>query len=285
MSGFAYFISTFKDPQNIVRLVNVLDEDSNKFYVHFDKAIGIQRFKSWKKLIEQKIQTRNIKIVSEVQCRWASFGIVEATLNAMDYFENFEYRYFINLTGECYPLKSSRRIWETLKDENAGFMTFWKLPYEKWHEGGLNRIYNRFFFFSKKEYPYTRAVRLPRLRKKMPCDLKPYGGWSLFCLPKDMVSYILKFLKNNPKVVSFFKHTWIPSEIIFQTILMSSAFNDRIVNDNKRYMEFIEAHPRFLTAKDFAMLKKSEKLFARKFSPSVDSQILDMIDKELLDIK
>jgi hypothetical protein len=285
LSGFAYFVSAYKEPESIVRLVNVLAKGPDQFYIHFDNKIGGQRFKRWKTLIEKECQAENIQISSKFQCRWGSFGVVDATLRAMNYFEDLNYDYFINLTGECYPIKSLRQIQEAFKDQNAGFMTFWKIPYEDWYQGGMNRIHNRFFFLPKKGYPYVRIFHIPRFRKRLPRNLKAYGGWSLFCLPKDLVSYVVKFAENNPDVKSFFKHAFAPSELIFQTILLNSPFRDRIVNDNKRYVNFEGAHPRILTKDDYPILKESEKLFARKFNPAVDKEILDIIDREIMGIK
>ena len=282
MVELAYFISAYKKPQDIIRLINVLANDQEQFYVHFDKNIGEHRFKLWKELIEQKCRTENIKIFSKFRIKWGSFGIVDATLSAMNYFEDLNYDYFINLTGECYPLKSPRQIRESFKDQNAGFMNFWKLPYKGWLYGGWNRIHYRYFFLPRKRYPYVRKFKIPRFRKKLPCNLEAYGGWSLCCLPKDLVSYIVKFIENNPKVKSFFKTTFAPSELISQTILLNSPFRDRIVNDNKRYLEFVGAHPRIMTKDDYPNLKRSGKLFGRKFNSDVDKEILDIIDNEIM---
>ena len=100
-----------------------------------------------------------------------------------------------------------------------------------------------------------------------------------------MVSYALNFLDKNPSVKSFFKRTFAPNEMIWHTILMNSPLKDRIVNDNLRYVDFIRSHPRILTKEDYAMLRDSGKLFARKFDPDVDGEILDMIDAEILGIR
>jgi len=273
-----YFISAYKEPENIIRIVNILDMDSF-FYIHFDKDKS-ENFKAWKEQIESGCKTKNLKIVSEFACKWAGFGIVDATLSAMRFFEATSYDYFINLTGECYPLKSNNEISKTL-EQNVGFLTYWKLPYEGWYMGGLDRLNYRYYQFPKKAYPYVRIIRIPRLRKKLPGNIQVYGGWSLFCLPKDMVSYVIKFGENNPKFMSFFKRMHISSEAYFQTILLNSPLTERIVNDNKRFIDFIGAHPRTLTVKDFEMLKNGAWLFGRKFNEKVDKNILDLIDKEI----
>ena len=282
LPGFAYFISAYKEPENIIRLVNVLAKDKDQFYIHYDKKIGRQKFNHWKEIIEQKCRNTCIHVVSKHVCNWGSFGIIDATLSAMKFFEDSNYDYFINLTAECYPIKSLNQINETFKDKNTGFITFWKMPYEGWDHGGMDRINNNYFFLKKKEYPYVKIIHFPRIRKKLPYGLEPYGGWSLCCLPKDIIAYILDYIQNNLRLTSFFKTTRIPSEMIFQTILMNSPLKDRIVNDNKRYLNFVDAHPRTLTKDDYETLKNSKHLFARKFNPSVSKELLDIIDNEII---
>lgn len=285
LAGIAYFISAYRNPESVIKLVNVLDNDQDYFYIHFDKRVRRQIFNRWKTLIEKECRSENIQVVSAFQCRWGSFGIVNATLSAMKHFSEYNYDYFINLTGDCYPLKSLDQIKETFKNQNLGFMTFWKMPYKDWYQGGMNRINNWFFFLPIKEYPYSIGLGIPRFWKKLPCNLEPYGGWGLFCLPKDIVNYVLEFLKNNPNITSFFKRTFAPDELIYQTVLLNSPFRSRIVNDNKRYVDFEDAHPRVLTKNDYQKLKNSGKLFARKFNPAVDKDILDMIDKEIMGLR
>jgi hypothetical protein len=281
MTKIAYFISAYKNPESVIRLINALADDSDLFYVHFDKNVQDQTFGNWKTLIEKNSQTKNITIRSEFRIKWGSFDVPKATLNSMKYFEGSDYDYFINLTGECYPLKPVSQIKGTFTDQDSGFMTFWKMPYEGWYKGGMDRINNHIFFVHQKKYPYVRIFGIPRLRRKLPFKLKPYGGWALFCLPKELVSYVLEFLEENPNVKPFFEHTFAPGEMMFQTILMNSQFRDRIVNDNKGYVDFIGSHPRILTKEDFSELKNCGKLFARKFDPTVDDEILNLIDKEI----
>jgi len=278
-----YFISAYKEPESIVRLVNILDDDElHYFYIHFDKQTDPKLIDRLKELIEKSCHTKNIKIISEFICKWASFGIVDATLSAMKFSENLDYDYFINLTGECYPVKSRSQIQQTFEKNNMAFLTYWKLPYDGWYQGGLNRVNNMYFSIPKRGYPYVRLFKIPRLRKRLPGNLQFYGGWSLFCLPKDIIRYLVSFTENNPKFKAFFKRVHAPSEMYFQTILLNSPFVNRIVNDNKRYIDFIDAHPRTITIKDFEMLKQGDYLFARKFNPQVDKKIMDCIDKEIM---
>ena len=58
---------------------------------------------------------------------------------------------------------------------------------------------------------------------------------------------------------------------------------DRIVNDNYRYIDWSGggANPKVLTLDDAEELKRSHKLFARKFDTTQDAAVLDVIDESL----
>jgi hypothetical protein len=285
MACIAYCILAYKEPERVTRLVNRLQTDSDTTFIHFDNAVGEQKFRDWKRFIEEKCPNKNLEIVSKFRCNWGSFGIVDANLAAMSYFERVNYDYFINLTGECYPLKPAEVIKEELDGQKCGFMEFFKMPQGGWANGGMNRIQNRHYFIRSSNYPYVRGLRIPRLKRKLPLNLEPYGGSGWFCLPKQLISYIVEFVNLNPDVKKFFRPALTPDEMFFQTILMNSPLRSKIVNDNKRYIDFGDsatgAHPRILTRDDFEKLKKSEKLFARKFSTQASGEILDLIDQEI----
>jgi hypothetical protein len=81
----------------------------------------------------------------------------------------------------------------------------------------------------------------------------------------------------------FFKHAFAPDEMFFETILLNSPFKSEVINDCKKYSDFSEGkpHPKNLTIVDFETLKKSGKLFARKFKTEEGNSIMDLIDQEI----
>lgn len=283
MTGIAYLILAHKEPERIARLVNRLQTSDDFFYVHLGADLGKQKVDDWTRIIKNECPNVNLMVASEIPCTWGSFGSVDSTLRAMKYIQNLSYDYFVNLSGECYPIKPVDTIKKTLGGQASAFIEVFDLPYDFWENGGMNRIRNRFYFFSKGRY-YPKIFHIPRLNKKLPYNLKPYGGSQWFCLPKEIVSFILEFVNRNPKVLIFFKKALIPDEMFFQTILANSPLKSRIQNDNKRYIDWAEGkngHPKYLTRHDFNQFLSSEKLFARKFSLLEDNQILDMIDQKL----
>ena len=67
---------------------------------------------------------------------------------------------------------------------------------------------------------------------------------------------------------------------------MNSPFQSIILNDNKRYIDWVESTKgiqKYLqTRTDFEKFVVCEKWFTRKFSLSKDKRILDMIDQNLI---
>ncbi len=123
-------------------------------------------------------------------------------------------------------------------------------------------------------------------KRKMLDGYIPYAGSQWFSITKDCMEYILKQVRENKKLVDFFQHTLISDESFFTTIIVNSSYIENIAQNNCRYIKWPETgphlHPVILTKSDFQSLKNSDKLFARKFDMTVDSEILDLIDKEIL---
>jgi hypothetical protein len=91
-----------------------------------------------------------------------------------------------------------------------------------------------------------------------------------------------RFVTEKPELVRFFRHVYIPDELMFQTILMNSALRDAIVDDNLRYVEWgREPAPAILTRADLPEMLQSGALFARKFDETVDRVVLDELDAHI----
>lgn len=94
-------------------------------------------------------------------------------------------------------------------------------------------------------------------------------------------------MEDNPKVVEFFKHTYIPEESFFQTILGNSPYKSR-TQGNLTYADWTgggshpgyitESHLDFLAANGPIMVDdvygKREILFARKFTDEAKEIVL-----------
>ena len=234
-------------------------------------------------------------------CHWGDFGHVEATLKGIReiYRRNVSCDYVILLTGQDYPIKTNGEI-ERYLSRHAGysFMEYEPLDedsprwatdrFRYWHY----RIGGKEIRFPKdstggKFFPVWKAINaLLPARRPFLRGLKPYLGSGYWCLSGEATRFVYDYVNQRPDFANFFRSVHIPDELFFQTLLLNSQLKDKIINDHLRYIDW-SVHrpgraPHILGVEDFECLRASEKLFARKFDPEADGQILDLIDKHLL---
>ena len=122
-------------------------------------------------------------------------------------------------------------------------------------------------------------------KRKIPQNFEIYGGKTWWSITKDCAEYIANYAKVNKKFNNFFKYTLIPDEMYFQTLLLNSPYKNKIENNFMREVELEGGdgtHPIFFTSSHFERLKNTKSLFARKFDTNIDSEIIDIIDENML---
>lgn len=277
MARIAYIVSAYHRLPQVARLVRRLHSEKACFAIHVDRKTNDEAFRA---LVADLRGLPSVHFLDRHTCHWGGFGHVRATLKGIDHLRGrgSGFDYAILLTGQDYPIKSNAYIERFLQSANGkSFMTFSLLPSASWSpRGGLDRVAYRHLRF------YGHHVRLP-FKRRFPSELRPYGGGAYWCLSSECIEYVARFVAERPDVLSFFRRVDIPDEVFFQTILMSSELADSIINDNLRYIDWTRGHrPAILGTDDLEALRTSPKLFARKFDVEEDEEVLDLIDRHLL---
>lgn len=294
----AYIISAYKLPDLLVRLVNRLHSQNASFFIHVDKKTPRHVFDRMKHGLTD---FDNVFFLQRHKCYHGDFGHVRASLKGIREIvsQDAPFDYVILLTGQDYPLKTNAEIEAFFtKNQDTSFVEHFPLPFSGWGEdGGMERIERRHYRLMGQNVgfpvgaktgrflPIKKLLNVPfSVRPEFPAGLKPYGGSSYWNLSREAISYVSDYVNHNPGFVRFFSRTWVSDEIFFQTLLLNSPLRDKIVDDSLRYVEWHRPgkKPDILGKDDFNALRSSSKLFARKFDPGVDGDILDMIDKHLL---
>jgi hypothetical protein len=241
----------------------------------------------------------------------SEFGGIKATLNGInDILQEREFfDYILLISGQDYPIKSPAYICDYLEqNSDKTFISYTTMPVRGWGwgpTGGMEKLTHYFFRFrgNLRVYPpfnepVTNKQRLLnfifglyfKTPRKFPDGLKPYAGAAWWTITRDAAQYLVDFLKIRPDVINFYKNSISMDELFFQTILCNSN-DDKIlshlVNDDLRFINWSHkdqnlGHPEILTINHFDAIKNSPKLIARKFDPTIDNQILDMIDERIL---
>ena len=275
----AHLILAHANPTQLHRLVTKLKHNDAHIFIHLDEKTDFQPFRF----------ISNIKNVFFIKNRykvyWGGYSIVQATINSFEEIlaTGNAYSYINLLSGQDYPIKNVQVIHDFLAT-NSGkiFMNFLSVKNE-WQEA-LPRI-ERYHLLNWNlpfgTYTAERMVNALLPVRHLPKGIVPVGRSQWFTATPESIAYIVQYVRDNRKIVDFFKLTWAPDEMIFQTILYNSEFREKMVNDNLLYVDWSERKPspKLLTMEDAVDLQNSEKFFARKFNIAADSRILDYLDE------
>lgn len=279
----AHLILAHAEPAQLERLINKLQHEDAYFFVHLDKKADMSKFGFLNNV-------SRLQFISErVSVKWGAYSIVQATINGFRAIRNSGIQIdMVNLlSGSDYPIKNSKEIHDFFKeDAGRNFMEF-RLVYHEWEEA-IPRITK--FHFDNYSFPgkYLLQKYLHKLAplRQMPNGLIPVGRSQWMSLTMESVKYILDYLDKNTNVARFFKLTWAPDEMIFQTVLYNSDFRNKISNNNLRYIDWTEgkASPKTLSMEDAKYLLQSGALFARKFNLKAHPELFDFIDGIIPDL-
>ncbi len=285
----AFIILAHKNPEQVARLISSLDDNYSTFFLHLDKNINPAPF------INAVADNNNVVIVKNEYTFWGSFGIVQATLNAMksamNHYKTFD---FISLiSGQHYPIKSNEYINDFLSSSPYSiFMEYTSIPnHQRWQpRGGMYRIDKYFFGMKGHERFAAKAANFISsqtnvIKRNFPPTMKPYGGSQWWTMNRYAVKYILDFVKKNEAYSRFHRFTFAPDELFFHNILLNThdeRIQNSLINNNVTYMhwpDMSKGHPDILKQSHIQNILSSDALFARKFDMNEDSLVFDLLDE------
>ncbi|MDP9959754.1 beta-1,6-N-acetylglucosaminyltransferase [Chryseobacterium lathyri] len=270
--NIAYLILVHRLPDQFKRLFKALYDPSNFYLIHIDKKAN-QEIGEEIGVFLQKYP--NVHILKSKNVVWGGYSMVQAELDGMKYLLDMEMKwdYFINLSGQDYPLKSQEIIKEFLSKNNG--KSYIKIAdQKKSRPETMNRIEN---YFEESEDKISEETYKRDFMK----GVIPYIGGQWMILTRSCCEFIC----NSTEVKRFedyYLNTLIADESFFQTVLMNTSFDGILVDDDKRAIIWIpdgdiKLRPKTFTETDLDFLQTGNHLFARKFDDNVDSKIIGYI--------
>ncbi|GGB16538.1 beta-1,6-N-acetylglucosaminyltransferase [Puia dinghuensis] len=279
----AHLILTHKNPQQLARLISVLDHPAFDFYIHVDKKVDQAPF-------DFLAQKKNVFFINNrVRIYWAGYGTIQATLNGFEEILPKKYDYINVTSGQDFPLQSPDHIYRYIADRKGlEFITCESIE-DEWKDAAP-RVYKYHLINWRIPGKHRLEILTNKMlakkllpSRKFPLDYKIVGRSNWFTLTSPAVQYVFDFLKQHPKVVRYFKFCWGADEFIFASVLYNSPFKD-CIRDSLVYVDWTgksDGHPRILEVRDFEKMKASGKLFGRKFDADTDPRILDMLEESI----
>lgn len=297
---YIYLINAHRNPEQLKRLIETLNTDNSKFYIHIDLKSNLKDFTGI-------IKGENIIFIEKrVNCIWGDFSQVRATLNLVEAaLLNDSDSYFVFLSGQCYPIKPIKSIHQFLeKNKLDNFIDIDKAT-DVWSKEECDRRFNLyrvnksgerndysmikpasvkkiFKLLIKNKIDFSTSIEMLSEKKK---PFEMYGGSSWWAMNFNTLSKVQQYVNNNE--LSFFKYTTCSDEVFFQSILKELIKNGEKIN-HQRSLTYVNWEreecidsPVTFKYDDFSELTRQPegKLFARKFDNGYDEKILSMLDE------
>ncbi|WP_081873915.1 beta-1,6-N-acetylglucosaminyltransferase [Chryseobacterium sp. JM1] len=268
----AYLILVHRLPDQFKRLFKAIYDPANFYLIHIDKKANLEIGEDINVFLQKY---PNVHILKSQNVVWGGYSMVQAELDGMKYLleMNMKWDYFINLSGQDYPLKSQEIIKDFLSKNNG--KSYIKIAdQKKSRPETMNRIEN---YFEEAEDKISEKTHTRGFMK----DVIPYIGGQWMILTRSCCEFICNSTEVK-KFEDYYLNTLIADESFFQTVLMNTSFDGILVDDDKRAIIWIpdgdiKLRPKTFTETDLDFLQTGNHLFARKFDDNIDKQIIEGI--------
>lgn len=298
-----YLILAHKNPLQLSRMIERLDDGASKFFIHLDAKTPIEPFAAC-------LEGAHIRFIDKRErCVWGDFSIVQATIRLMEAASK-EQGIFILMSGQDYPIQSQGYINDFLeRNKEFDFIEIEPLE-EKWkpkmvkdklehyhilhsEERGNSNCYAPFrhcsVFQKLRTLTHLLKGRLSVKNFKLLCSLpkrvtpfeRQYAGSQFWAFSERTFYAMLHYIREHKAALEgYYKYTSSPDEIYFHSVLMDLVAKDSTIKlkDPITYVNYFRKNNVFVS-EDFDKLTSAKgKLFARKFDTEVDTEILDKLD-------
>ncbi|CAL1543474.1 unnamed protein product [Lymnaea stagnalis] len=275
----AYSIVTYKDIEMVERLLRVIYRPQNFYCIHVDKKSEkdfLRTMRSISGCFDNVFLTSDL-----VDVKWGEFSVLEPEIICMKLlWSHKKWKYFINLTGQEFPLKTNFELVKILKAYNGANDL----------EGTVKRANN---------YRWNNSPP--------PRGLRPVKGSVHITVNRDFVDYILHN-DTAQELLAWVRGTGVPDETFFATLnhnpqlgirgsykgdpetessdSMVKPFLTRFKNWGSDPFKFHCAgqHVRgicILSTGDLPQLGQAKHLFANKFYLHEDKVVIGCLEEKL----
>jgi len=217
-----------------------------------------------------------VLVADRRRCGWGDWSLVDATLRtlraALAAFA--QATHFYMLSGDCLPIRSAEQARAFLDADDADFIECHDFFTSGWIRTGLceeRLVYRHPFNERRHKRLFYLSLDIQRrlgLKRAPPADLRIRIGSQWWCLRRDTVERVLGFCADRPEVRRFFRHTWIPDETFFQTLVWHLVPAARIRCRPLTFLMFTDyGMPVTFHDDHLDLLLRQDGLFARKISP------------------
>ena len=284
MTKIAFLLMAHKDPDAVIAQARALTAHGDTVTIHFDRRAGAAPMQAIRKALKGN---PNIAYARRLRCGWGTWSLVQASLNmiraAKRRFSGITHYYL--MSGDCYPTKSRSFIGRFLDEHpHTDFIEvndFWEGGWIRTGPAKERLIYRHWFNERERKWWFYTSMDLQRRfgwERKPPDGLSMRIGSQWWLLRAATVDALLAHLRQNKRIRRFFRTTWIPDEIFFQTLVGTLIPAGEIRSAPPTHLIFSDyGMPVVFYPDHQAYLRGQPRLFARKLSPDAHGMRSDLL--------
>jgi hypothetical protein len=215
-----YLVAAYASPSQFARLAEALAE-SGHVIAHVDAKANLQDFVSGVGP-DVHFTPHRLDVV------WGSYGFTRAMYEMIETAKQQvpDVARFTLLSGDSFPLLPGDEIARFFKENSStDFLDLVPMPSPG---KSLKRLSRYHIAFDPRRAGLRRHLLgranqlIPRNWRKVLGDWQPYGGSGWWSLTRSTLDQILATIAENPRLERFYRHTNIPDEHLFQTIVANT---------------------------------------------------------------
>jgi Core-2/I-Branching enzyme len=277
MPKIAYFIMVHHKPEQFAWLMQAIANPHDLFFVHVDlkSRLGIKADRRGVMAAVRKALAGipNVCILPSRFTNWGGWSLSRILLDTIKLAlaQDPTWTHFINLSGQCYPLKPIDEIRDRLarsdSDVYVEMLPIAELPDDDWHHRSIRMF----------ETP-LRAHILNGAQTGPASFVMRHKGSQWVMLPRDLCTWIGTSPVTSD-VSRYLSRRLLSDELIMQTLVANGPFRDRLAPSYGRAI--LWPGPKVLTMADLKWLQDNDALFGRKFDIVQDREILENLARQI----
>ncbi|MBZ5486452.1 hypothetical protein HW452_02830 [Halomonas aquamarina] len=270
----SFVLLAHEKPEQLKDLLGSLLNAGSNVYVHHDATTSgdlpaaVARW-GYDQLPGKIYFSKRVKVV------WGEWSIVQATLNCMEAIQQHDTDsdYFMLISGSCMPIKPIHLLEQYLAKTAKDHIEAVNAEKHTWVTAGLQKQrWSKYHFFNWRyqTFLFDTSLKIQRklkIKRVLPLKHTAHMGSQWWCLRRSTLDKIWSLYRNKPILKRFYRRTWVPDELFFQTIVAN------LVPEAERSSELMTRYtfngwgvPRVYYDNDYAELLGENRFFIRKVS-------------------
>jgi hypothetical protein len=238
MTRIAYIITAYIDEKHLKRLIEALNMKKPigecDFYIHVDNKVDIKPFTNETKYFNNvSFITKRYRIYwGGMNQVWSQYELLKAVFESGKIYDRIAC-----LSGTDYPIWSNKRIANAFGNPDIEYIAGYNITNGN-SKGQLSKINTYHFFRDKLHFlctparllmTYLHIFRNPYIQHPNGKRYDIYMGSDYWALTYQCAKYVFNIISKDHLLTKYFKHSFAPSEMVVNTIVMNSEYKLKTV--------------------------------------------------------